>query len=297
MVNKAEVLAGVVHILTGHMPKSLEEDSEMVSDAASASHVRLQHEHGRLHQKRFETDSGVLRGLPQEVPRPKIVKRTQMKNITPLSIVLFAATCFAQTEALPKTLPPDEPTPTGVPLKTWQINEQFSVQYDPSIFVLATETANGDKAPQLYPLFTDAKGVQQHRLDAMLRVLVVTNPNHTFTEMVEHAYKGIISREGIVPLEFGEFPGHTEKAVFFAYMQTFKDDQRVYAVNTYVFAGTTNDPNCHTAVIFEGMFPAEEIGSGKEYDRTLLGQMDTVVKTFNIKVLVPNKPVPLPERK
>jgi hypothetical protein len=200
-----------------------------------------------------------------------------------LATLLFAATCIAQTAALPKTLPPDEPTPTGVPLKTWQINDQFSLQYDPSVWVLATETANGDKSPQLYPLYTDDKGVQQHRLDAMLRVIVVTNPNHTFTETVEHAYKGMLAREDYVPLDFGEFPGNTEKAVFFAFMQTFKDDPRVYVINSYVFAGTSNDPNCHTTVIFEGMFPAEEIGSGKEYDRTLLGQMDAVVKTFAIK--------------
>lgn len=221
-----------------------------------------------------------------------------MKKIALLSIVLFAATCFAQTEALPKTLPPDEPTPTGVPAKTWQINDQFSVQYDPSIFVLVTEARNGDKTPQLYPLYADDKGVQQHRLDAMLRVMVITVPDHTFREIFEHGYKNIMAKDGVVPLDFGEFPGYTEKAIYFAYMQTFKDDQRVYAVNEYVFAGTTNDPNCHTAVLFEGLFPAEEIGSGKEYDRTLLGQMDAVVKTFKIKTLAPEaKPVPLPEKK
>jgi hypothetical protein len=170
-------------------------------------------------------------------------------------------------------------TPAPAPkLETWKINDQFSVQYDPTIWKLVAQAENNDKTPNLYPLIKNEQGEIVPRLDALIRVRVITNPEHTFEDTVKHAVKGISAQPGNIPMDLGEFFAGDNRAVFFAWMQTFKDDERVYLVNDYAFPGTTNDVKSTTTVLFEAMFPM----STPDEAKLMLAQSDAVVKTFTI---------------
>jgi hypothetical protein len=169
-----------------------------------------------------------------------------------------------------------DPTPK---LETWKINDQFSVQYDPTLWKLEQQVENNDKTPNLYPLYKNEKGEMVTRKDALIRVRVIESKEHTFEETVKHALTGLRAEPTVVPLELSEFvAAENNRAVFFAFMQTFEDDPRTYLVNDYAFPGTTGDINSHTTVLFEAMFPAEVVDNAK----LMLDRSDAVVKTFTI---------------
>jgi hypothetical protein len=196
-----------------------------------------------------------------------------MKKLALLLITMCLATAvFAQTTTTPK-------------LETWKINDQYSVQYDPTVWKLVAQPENNDKTPNLYPLYKNEKGDMVPRLDALIRVHVIENPNHTFEETVKHAVQGISATPGNLAMDLSEFFAGDNRAVFFAWMQTFKDDPRVYLINDYAFPGTANDTQSHTTVLFEAAFPAEDPDDAK----LLLSQSDAVIKTFKIEAPTPKQ--------
>jgi hypothetical protein len=198
-----------------------------------------------------------------------------MKRLALLLITMCIATAvFAQTPA---------PTPK---LETWKINDQYSVQYDPTVWKLVAQTENNDKTPNLYPLYKNEKGDMVPRLDALIRVHVIENPNHTFEETVKHAVQGISAAPGNIAMNLSEFFAGDNRAVFFAWMQTFKDDSRVYLINDYAFPGTTNDTQSHTTVLFEAAFPVDD---GPDAAKLLLAQSDAVIRTFKIEAPTPKQ--------
>jgi hypothetical protein len=194
-----------------------------------------------------------------------------MKRLALLLITMCIATVtFAQTPA-PK-------------LETWKIDDQFSVQYDPTLWRLEMQPENHDKTPHLYPLYKDEKGETVTRKDAMIVVHVIANPEHTFEETVKHAVKGISAKPNAVPMELSEFFAGSNRGVFFAWIQGFDDDPRTYLINDYAFPGTTDDVKSTTTVLFEAMFPADE-GAKEMLDRS-----DAVIKTFTITEAPKNAP-------
>lgn len=190
-----------------------------------------------------------------------------MKKFALLVTLLFAATLFAQT--------PHKATPHVPKWTRWQITPTVSVQYDPTLWKLATfETPTHDGPQVLYPLDKD-KAI---RTDIALSVTVIKDDSLFAPDIIASRVAKTEADETTTDLALKEYQAGEEYGVLYAFTgQNDKGDS--FVIGRWSFAGDKLDIKSHTIVEFEGVIPIEKSSDD------ILKAMDSVIQTYQIKPL------------
>ncbi len=194
-----------------------------------------------------------------------------MKKFALLLTLLFAVTLVAQTKPTPHiTNPPHVPK-----LTRWQITPTVSVQYDPTVWKLATiETPEHDGPQVLYPLAKD----KTLRTDVALGVQVIKDDTMFAADIIASRVAKTEAQDGVERLALNEYQAGEEYGVLFGFTaQNDKGDP--FVIGRWSFAGDKLDIKSHTVIEFEGVVPMALSNDG------MMEKIDSVVATYQIKPL------------
>jgi hypothetical protein len=199
-----------------------------------------------------------------------------MKKFALLLIVLLTASLFAQTK----------PSPNVPKWMRWQITPTASVQYDPTVWKLGTiESPDHDNAPVLFLMNKD----KLPRADVALSASVIESDDMFAADIIAQRIAKTEDEKGVTEITLKEYQAGEEYGVLFAYTTT-NTSNNDYVIARWSFAGDKLDTKSRQVIEFEGVIPIL-----KDND-DILEKMDAVIKTYQIKELVPDGAVPLPKK-
>lgn len=185
-----------------------------------------------------------------------------MKKFAALLVtLLFTVTLVAQTK-------PSVPKWTR-----WQITPTVSVQYDPSVWKLATfETPDHDGPQVLFPLAKD----KSLRTDIALSVNVIKDDKLFAADIIASRIAKTQDGKDVDTLALKEYQAGEEYGVLFAFTaQNDKGDP--FVIGRWSFAGDKLDTKSHLVIEFEGVIPMEKSNDD------IMEKMDAVIQTYEIK--------------
>lgn len=211
-------------------------------------------------------------------------------KLAALSLILFATTLFAQTTKLPKK---EEPTPTGAPMKTWNLRADGSMtlQYDPAAWkeVEDTEAAENDNYAPTF--LVPADGTQFVALRATYGG--GGDSDVTFKDHTQGYIDSLKDKRNILILDVGGFTTGSDAAIFVAYIQEPADQHHIaFAVYDWMFPGDKNDVDSHSGILIEGLAPAIQESKKAEW----LDKFEFEVKTFKRNPVTPAKGTEVPKK-
>jgi hypothetical protein len=171
-------------------------------------------------------------------------------------LLLLTVSLFAQT---PK-------------LAVWQVTPTASVQYDPTVWKLATIDNPDHDNPQVLFLMGKDKDI---RPDVAISVTIIPVDKLSAADIIASRVAKTEENESVTELALKEYRAGDEYGVLFGYTQSVEGKD--YVIGRWSFAGDKLDTKSHSVVEFEGVIPITKDNDG------ILTQMDAVIKTYQIK--------------
>jgi hypothetical protein len=194
-----------------------------------------------------------------------------MKKFALLLTVLLTASLFAQTA----------PTPAVPKMARWELTPNASVQYDPTVWKLGTM----ESSPVLFLMDKN----KLPRADVVLSATLIDSDEMYAADIIAIRIAKTEDEKGVTEITLKEYQAGEEYGVLFAYTATNMAGAD-YVIARWSFATDKLDTKSHSVVEFEGVIPIR-----KDNDN-ILEKMDAVIKTYQIKGLVPDGAVPLPKK-
>ena len=160
-------------------------------------------------------------------------------------------------------------------LARWQVTPTVSVQYDPTVWKMATfETPEHDGPQVLYPMKAD----KSLRTDVALSVQVIKDDTLLAPDIIASRIAKTESNDDTEELALKEYQAGEEYGVLFAFTaQNDKGDP--FVIGRWSFAGDKLDIKSHIVVEFEGVIPIEQSNDD------IWKAMDAVIQTYRIQPL------------
>jgi hypothetical protein len=189
-----------------------------------------------------------------------------MRKLTLLSLfLLLTISLIAQTA---------KPSPSTPKLVVWQVTPTASVQYDPTVWKLATIESPDHDNPQALFLMGADKVI---RPDVALNVTVIpTTDKMGAADIIASRVAATEDEKGVTRIALREYQAGDEYGVLFAY--TAQNDKGVdFVIGRWSFAGDKLDTKSHSVIEFEGVVPIATANDD------IMGKIETVIKTYQIK--------------
>jgi hypothetical protein len=178
-------------------------------------------------------------------------------------LLLLSAVAFAQTK----------PSPSVPKWTRWQITPTASVQYDPTVWKLATFESPDHDNPQVLLLMKPDKSL---RTDIALSATVLTDEKLFAPDIIASRVAATQDQKDVDTLVLKEYRAGEEYGVLFAYTAE-NDKGDPYVIGRWSFAGDKLDIKSHTVIEFEGVIPMAKSNDD------VMEKMDSVLQTYEIK--------------